>query len=69
MVWRTTHGDTAVTVKYVKAYFNSSAIQRYRDFKNRCTNMKEARAVCTIPDVNMANLSDRGDGSSAPKTT
>ncbi|KAK4222077.1 beta-glucanase [Podospora fimiseda] len=43
--------DAALTVKYVKAYFNSSTIQRQKDWHGRCKDVNAANAVCRIPDV------------------
>ncbi|KAK3997332.1 beta-glucanase [Cladorrhinum sp. PSN332] len=43
--------DAALTVKYVKAYFNSSTIQRQRDWHGRCRDVHAAHAVCKIPDI------------------
>ncbi|KAK3375379.1 glycoside hydrolase family 16 protein [Podospora didyma] len=49
--------DTVLTVRYVKAYFNSSTPERNRDWASRCKNPAAAEAVCRIPDLTAANLS------------
>ncbi|KAL2258269.1 hypothetical protein VTK26DRAFT_8503 [Humicola hyalothermophila] len=43
--------DSALTVRYVKAYFNSSAARRQRDWEGRCADPRLEKAVCKIPDV------------------
>lgn len=47
--------DAALTVRYVKAYFNSSAAQRQRDWEGRCRDGMEGNAICRIPDVTPSN--------------
>lgn len=48
--------DSALTVRYVKAYFNSSSSQRQRDWAGRCRDAAAAKAaVCRIPDVTPTN--------------
>lgn len=44
--------DAALVVRYVKAYFNSSAPQRQRDWENRCRDPAAANAVCAIREGN-----------------
>ncbi|KXX74996.1 Beta-glucanase [Madurella mycetomatis] len=67
--------DATVTVRYVKAYFNSSLPQRQRDWENRCRDPTAANAVCEIREGgwffedqrNMTNnqtASDHSDSSS-----
>lgn len=44
--------DAVTTVSYVKAYFNSSLVQRQQDFALRCKDPAASGAVCAIPDHN-----------------
>ncbi|GAB1320133.1 Glycoside hydrolase family 16 protein [Madurella fahalii] len=44
--------DATLTVRYVKAYFNSSLPQRQRDWENRCRGPTVANAICEIRDGN-----------------
>lgn len=43
--------DAVTEVRYVKAYFNSSAAARQGDFGRRCVDPEAAGAVCDIPEV------------------
>ncbi|KAK3944591.1 concanavalin A-like lectin/glucanase domain-containing protein [Diplogelasinospora grovesii] len=43
--------DSALTVEYVKAYFNSSLLQRHADWAARCTNATAPGAICEIPNL------------------
>ncbi|KAK3379324.1 concanavalin A-like lectin/glucanase domain-containing protein [Lasiosphaeria ovina] len=43
--------DSSLAVRYVKAYFNSSAPQRASDHAARCSDPAAAGAVCAVPDV------------------
>ncbi|KAK4135441.1 glycoside hydrolase family 16 protein [Trichocladium antarcticum] len=52
--------DAVLAVRYVKAYFNSSAPERQRDWAARCRDPAAAGAVCSIPDVTLANASAAG---------
>ncbi|KAH8879869.1 concanavalin A-like lectin/glucanase [Thozetella sp. PMI_491] len=52
--------DAVLTVKYVKAYFNSSSATRNRDWKNRCINATATGAVCKIPEVSETNTTAGG---------
>ncbi|KAL2137349.1 hypothetical protein VTI74DRAFT_3289 [Chaetomium olivicolor] len=52
--------ESALVVRYVKAYFNSSAEQRQRDWRGRCRDPRAARAVCRIPDVRPGDDSAAG---------
>ena len=52
--------DAALTVSYVKAYFNSSDGQRQADATSRCHDSSAEGAVCVIPDVTAANASTGG---------
>lgn len=45
--------DTAMTVSYVKAYFNSTDNSRNDDYTKRCSTF-DASKVCQIPDVTQA---------------
>ncbi|KAK4155886.1 beta-glucanase [Chaetomidium leptoderma] len=49
--------DAALVVMYVKAYFNSSLVQRQQDWENRCRDPTAPNAVCRIPDVTPGNSS------------
>ncbi len=49
--------DSALTVRYVKAYFNSSTAKRQRDWETRCRDPTATNAVCRIPDVTLTNSS------------
>jgi hypothetical protein len=49
--------DAVLTVRYVKAYFNSSSPQRQQDWASRCKNPNAHGAVCGIPEVTTANKS------------
>ncbi|KAI5812118.1 concanavalin A-like lectin/glucanase domain-containing protein [Pyronema omphalodes] len=42
--------DAAMTVSYVKAYFNSSNPTRKLDYKRRCKDRTAPNMVCKIPD-------------------
>jgi beta-glucanase (GH16 family) len=48
--------DAVLTVRYVKAYFNSSSEKRGRDFASRCKDAGAANAVCRIPELTATNL-------------
>jgi hypothetical protein len=53
--------DAVVSVRYVKAYFNSSLPDRMRDWADRCNdNNDKTGAVCRIPDVNGTNTTASG---------
>jgi beta-glucanase (GH16 family) len=52
--------DAALTVRYVKAYFNSSLAQRHQDWKTRCRDSTLPNAICRIPDVTPNNSSAAG---------
>ncbi|KAK0722990.1 concanavalin A-like lectin/glucanase domain-containing protein [Lasiosphaeria miniovina] len=43
--------DAVLAVRYVKAYFNSSAPQRASDHAARCSDPAAPGAVCAVPDV------------------
>lgn len=44
--------DTAITVRYVKAYYNSTDHARQSAWNLRCTGAKsEANSICPIPDI------------------
>ncbi len=49
--------DAELTVRYVKAYFNSSLAQRQQDWETRCRDPAAPGAVCRIPDVVPENTS------------
>jgi beta-glucanase (GH16 family) len=49
--------DSSLTVKYVKAYFNSSSSQRQSDWSARCKNPKAPGAICHIPDTSSGDSS------------
>ncbi|KAH6850124.1 glycoside hydrolase family 16 protein [Chaetomium sp. MPI-CAGE-AT-0009] len=68
--------DAALVVRYVKAYFNSSLVQRQRDWEGRCRDPTAPNAVCVIPDVTPGNLgaadwffSDQGNMTNNQTTT
>lgn len=44
--------DAVSVVKYVKAYYNSSAEVRRGDFERRCTDPAKQGAVCEVPEGN-----------------
>ncbi|KAK4459643.1 beta-glucanase [Cladorrhinum samala] len=52
--------DAALTVRYVKAYFNSSTIQRQKDWHGRCKDLNAPGAVCHIPDITPTDDSAAG---------
>lgn len=52
--------DAALVVQYVKAYFNSSAPQRQRDWDGRCGDAAAPGAVCDIPERTEGNTSAAG---------
>lgn len=52
--------DAALTISYVKAYFNSSDGQRHSDSTSRCHDASAEGAICDIPDVIAANASTGG---------
>lgn len=67
--------DATLTVRYVKAYFNSSLPQRQRDWENQCRDPTAPNAVCEIREGNSffedrrnktdnQTTSDQNDGSS-----
>jgi len=43
--------DTSVTVRYVKAYFNSSDTALNEDRKKECSSASAKNVICEIPDV------------------
>lgn len=45
--------DTAMTISYVKAYFNSSETAPHEEYQKRCPNLDPAK-VCQIPDQSKA---------------
>ncbi|ORY19563.1 concanavalin A-like lectin/glucanase domain-containing protein [Clohesyomyces aquaticus] len=45
--------DTAMTISYIKAYFNSSDTARQKDYTKRCPKLDKAK-VCQIPDQKVA---------------
>ena len=47
--------DAVLSVNYVKAYFNSSAAQRDRDWAHRCTHASAPNSVCQIPGITAAD--------------
>jgi beta-glucanase (GH16 family) len=47
--------DAVLSVKYVKAYFNSSTAQRHRDWAGRCRDMTAPKSVCAIPEITPTN--------------
>jgi beta-glucanase (GH16 family) len=47
--------DASLTVRYVKAYFNSSLVQRHQVWEARCRDPTMPNAVCRIPDVTPDN--------------
>jgi beta-glucanase (GH16 family) len=49
--------DAVLSVKYVKAYFNSSAAERDRDWAKRCSDAGAPQAVCEIPEITATNSS------------
>lgn len=51
--------NAVLTVKYVKAYFNTSDAEKIQQFEEGC-NQKEAPAACVIPD----DAGSRGSGKS-----
>jgi len=51
--------DSVLGVEYVKAYFNSTAIDRQRDAERRCPNDTKPNAICPIPTVDGKNESAR----------
>jgi hypothetical protein len=42
--------NATITAAYVKAYFNSSAMNRQIDAEKRCLNPSTPGAICVIPD-------------------
>ncbi|KAL7274060.1 hypothetical protein RUND412_003061 [Rhizina undulata] len=42
--------DAKMVVSYVKAYFNSSEVQRRNDYTNRCHDPLANNSICQIPD-------------------
>ncbi|KAK4169284.1 beta-glucanase [Cladorrhinum sp. PSN259] len=52
--------DAALTVRYVKAYFNSSTIQRQKDWHGRCKDVDAGNATCKIPDITPIDKSAAG---------
>jgi beta-glucanase (GH16 family) len=47
--------DAVLAVGYVKAYFNSSTMERHRDWALRCRGRTEPNSVCVIPEVSPSN--------------
>lgn len=47
--------DAVLTVDYVKAYFNSTAADRNRDWACRCKDASAPDAVCDIPEITPTN--------------
>lgn len=47
--------DAVLTVKYVKAYFNSSSPARIQDSARRCRQIAAPGSVCTIPEITASN--------------
>lgn len=43
--------DAILTIQYLKGYFNSSAVSRQNDWKERCHDIKAVNATCAVPDV------------------
>lgn len=52
--------DAVLTVNYVKAYFNSTAADRNRDWARRCKNASVSHAVCDIPEITATNSTAGG---------
>lgn len=52
--------NATTTVSYVKAYFNSSAPQRQRDWQGRCHDVTAPGAMCAIPEVTTTNNTPSG---------
>lgn len=58
--------DTAITVSYVKAYFNSSTSERQAELSSRCIGAPNAAPICRIPNVTAGNASTGGGYFSKP---
>ena len=43
--------DTFITVRYVKAYFNSSDTEQQADWKRQCARASGPKTICEIPDI------------------
>ncbi|EFW98820.1 glycoside hydrolase, family 16 [Grosmannia clavigera kw1407] len=52
--------NAITTVSYVKAYFNSSALQRQQDWHGRCRDATVPGAICSIPEVTATNNTPSG---------
>ncbi|KAB5557899.1 glycoside hydrolase, family 16 [Coniochaeta sp. 2T2.1] len=52
--------EAVLTVKYVKAYFNSSTAQRNRDWVQRCKDVTGPNAVCEIPEITATDSTPGG---------
>ncbi|KAL7626959.1 hypothetical protein AAE478_003734 [Parahypoxylon ruwenzoriense] len=61
--------DAITTVRYVKAYFNSSLESRQHDYQMRCKDPSAPSAVCTIPDNNATFFFGNVDNMSPNQTT
>lgn len=46
--------DAIQTVSYVKAYFNSSSVDRQSAYSKRCVDPSAVGAVCQVPDQTVA---------------
>jgi beta-glucanase (GH16 family) len=47
--------DAVLSVNYVKAYFNSSTVERNTDWARRCKDVSAPNAVCEIPELTASN--------------
>jgi beta-glucanase (GH16 family) len=68
--------DAVLTVRYVKAYFNSSDPRRRAESARRCVDAEAPGAVCAIPELTAENGTaaewffgdDHGNGSGTDQT-
>ncbi|KAI1505516.1 glycoside hydrolase family 16 protein [Biscogniauxia marginata] len=61
--------DATTTVRYVKAYYNSSLPSRQADFAARCADPAAAGAVCAVPDNDAEFFFSYRDGMTPNQTT
>ncbi|KAI9825002.1 MAG: hypothetical protein M1819_000631 [Sarea resinae] len=64
--------DAALSVSYVKAYFNSSLDDRKNDYAQRCNGdtaaQNDKNAICIVPDQTTAPDPDSSDGNKTANT-
>lgn len=60
--------DAAMTVSYVKSYFNSSLKSRRQDFNTRCSNPGLPKAICPVPDQTVAPDTGGPNGNTTANT-